>query len=176
MCSCLVLVIWVVVICRNQWNQNGLIHIYGRKGLLFVSGHTWSIIELHTCCLEAIYLGYGIITVPLFAKVSELDVQPLWSPMFWSFTAKTLSPFPASKNSLAYFRAKGTAAERWQTVTRQGFWQLLFGDGMIFQPAVPWCLQNRKVILDDNLFWWIPGGGAVPFKSSRSALTWLLLS
>ena len=52
--------------------------------------------------MEAIYWGYGIITVPLSARVSELDVQPLWSPMFWSFTAKTLSPFPASKNSLAH--------------------------------------------------------------------------
>ena len=64
MCSCLV--IWVVVvhlkatsqavfqkrICWNQLNQNGLIHIYGRKGLLSVSGHTRSIMELHTCCLD----------------------------------------------------------------------------------------------------------------------------
>lgn len=39
-------------ICWNQWNQNGLIHIYGRKGLLSVSGHTRSIMELHTCCLD----------------------------------------------------------------------------------------------------------------------------
>ena len=154
MCSCLI--IWVVVlhfkatsqavfqkrICWNQWNQYRLIHIYGRKGLLFVSGHTWSIMELHTCCLD----GSNILGIWDYnSTIVSQSVRARRTTFVVAYVLKLhgQNPVPISciqKLTGAYFRAKGTAAERWQTVTRQGFWQLLFGDGMIFQPAVPWCL------------------------------------